>query len=453
MSQQVQRNDVLSNTDSRRIHRRALEAVIWGMPAVSMLDHRDGYFDATSASYGDVVYLSQQGEARHEALTPNNQTPYLAVFFDLREGSMVLDVPGATDTTIIFGSATDIWQVPAVDIGLAGEDQGEGGKYLFVAPDHAGEVPDGYIVVPMNVNWVIVVLRLVPVGEGTFAIAAAHAKNVSSYPLADAHSPAPTRYTDSYPVDRLPTLPRYDIRYFHQLARLVNEELPQEKDKVMLGMLASLGVEKGVTFNPDERTREILELAVSDAWGEMQSFFIGASLTLFSVYDDRQWTEPRPPTEEGFVFDAGDHLLLDHRASVFFWATFFPKQLGRASLYFLAQRDEGGDLLAGDGTYRLHVPADVPVRDFWSVVAYGTDTKAFLYNQLGRVGLSSYDLPGMQIDESGGVDIYFGPEAPDGLESNWIPTGKDFFLLFRFYGPEEQVFDRSFKLADVERIG
>jgi hypothetical protein len=80
------------------------------------------------------------------------------------------------------------------------------------------------------------------------------------------------------------------------------------------------------------------------------------------------------------------------------------------------------------------------------------DTKAFIYNDLGRVGLSSYDLESMTTNEDGSVDIYFGPSAPDGLESNWIPTGQDFFLLFRLYGPEPGFFDRSFVLPDVERV-
>jgi hypothetical protein len=98
------------------------------------------------------------------------------------------------------------------------------------------------------------------------------------------------------------------------------------------------------------------------------------------------------------------------------------------------------------------VPADVPVRDFWSVIAYSKETKAFIYNDADRVGLASYDAPSLQFNDDGSVDLYFGETAPKGLESNWIPTAsEDFFLIFRFYGPEEAVFDKSFKLPDVEK--
>jgi hypothetical protein len=53
------------------------------------------------------------------------------------------------------------------------------------------------------------------------------------------------------------------------------------------------------------------------------------------------------------------------------------------------------------------------------------------------------------------VDIYFGPKAPQGKEANWVQTnsGKGWFAYFRFYGPTEPFFDKSWALPDVEKIG
>jgi len=49
------------------------------------------------------------------------------------------------------------------------------------------------------------------------------------------------------------------------------------------------------------------------------------------------------------------------------------------------------------------------------------------------------------------VDLYFGPNAPAGLESNWIPTmGKEPYLWLRLYGPEEAFWDKTFEMPDVE---
>ena len=109
--------------------------------------------------------------------------------------------------------------------------------------------------------------------------------------------------------------------------------------------------------------------------------------------------------------------------------------------------------MSGDADYKLTVSADVPVRDFWSIIAYATETRSFIYNDLNRVGLSSLDAANMKVNDDGSVDIYFGKTPPAGLESNWIPTaGEDFFPMIRFYGPEQELFDKSFKLNDIEKL-
>ena len=200
-------------------------------------------------------------------------------------------------------------------------------------------------------------------------------------------------------------------------------------------------------------TSAALERAAADGKAYLDYTFQTPGYSTETYWEGRQWQGLRQPSEEGFVFDEGDHLLVDERGSLFHWVTFVPRQLGAATAYYAALRDADGILLSGDGEYRLHVQADVPARDFWSVIAYSMETKAFIYNELGRVGLSSYDKATMEMNEDGSVDIYFGATAPEGLESNWIPTaGEDFFLLFRFYGPEPPVFEKSFVLNDLERI-
>jgi hypothetical protein len=52
------------------------------------------------------------------------------------------------------------------------------------------------------------------------------------------------------------------------------------------------------------------------------------------------------------------------------------------------------------------------------------------------------------------VNIYFGPKAPVGKESNWVPTrpSSEFEVLFRFYGPEPALFEKTWKLPDIERL-
>ena len=138
---------------------------------------------------------------------------------------------------------------------------------------------------------------------------------------------------------------------------------------------------------------------------------------------------------------------------MFHWLTFVPKKMGKATAYVVSMRDSKGEQLSGKKNYKLNVPANVPARDFWSIIAYDKRRKAFIYNNEDKVGLSSYDKDNLKTNEDGSIDIYFGETAPAGLESNWIPTaGKDFFMLFRLYGPEEAYFNKTFKLNDVVKI-
>jgi hypothetical protein len=251
----------------------------------------------------------------------------------------------------------------------------------------------------------------------------------------------------------LPTLPDYDMSYFDYVVELVNNEPLLERDKVMGGMLTSIGIARGVSFEPTGKQKEALQQAVDDSRAYLEYMFETPGYSLEVYWPDRQWQVPREPSQDGFVFDEGEYLLLDSRSSLFHWATFFPRRLGQASAYLAGLRDADGALLSGDHVYRLSVPANVPARDFWSVIVYSKETKAFVYNDIDRVGLSSYDSDILQMNDDGSVDLYFGATAPSGRESNWIPTsGEDFFLLFRLYGPEAAYFDKSFELPDIEKL-
>lgn len=128
------------------------------------------------------------------------------------------------------------------------------------------------------------------------------------------------------------------------------------------------------------------------------------------------------------------------------------KNYGTATYYLDLAETPDGEWLDGGKNYKLVVPPNVPARDFWSVVTYDLETAAWIRN-MPRVGLDS-TRPDLRKNQDGSVDIYFGPEAPKGQETNWIPTakGRRFMLIFRFYGPKAGVFDGSFELNDIEEV-
>jgi hypothetical protein len=141
---------------------------------------------------------------------------------------------------------------------------------------------------------------------------------------------------------------------------------------------------------------------------------------------------------------------VDGRAVMFSVAYFSAKHLGTGQFYLLTIRDAAGQSLSGNNTYRLTVPAKAPVKLYWSATAYDAQTHALIRNN-AKSSLASNDT-GVQKNADGSVDIYFAPTAPAGKESNWVPTGRDFEVLFRFYGPLPPLFDHSWTMPDLVQV-
>jgi hypothetical protein len=249
-------------------------------------------------------------------------------------------------------------------------------------------------------------------------------------------------------------LPQYDLSYFELLSAAINDEPVQTRDLAMMGLLSSLGINKGQPFNPDANTAKALTEAATDGYDQMQQYFVTPGKAFKPFWSGNQWqvfNVPRDQMVAGFPFQTSDRLMIDERAGGYFGLAFFPKTLGKASFYLIGLRDRSGALFDGKSLYRLHVPKDVPAAQFWSATVYDMKSKA-MFAKADRVSISSTEKSGLKADADGSIDIYFGPQAPESLASNWIPTGDDFFLWFRLYGPEKALFDQSWKLPDIEKV-
>lgn len=93
----------------------------------------------------------------------------------------------------------------------------------------------------------------------------AYAQTLKLYPLSEAANPKPTRFVDGYP-DRISTLPFYDYRYYQDLYDCISVEPVRPRDKAMMQMLATIGIEPGKPFNPPLKYKAAMERAVVDAY-------------------------------------------------------------------------------------------------------------------------------------------------------------------------------------------
>lgn len=424
------------------------------MPAASVYRIREGSFKAYGISDNDIIVFSKPATASTELLTANNVTPYIFGFTDLRKGPVVLELPAKTDKASLYGQIVDAWQVTIADVGESGEDKGAGGKYLLLPPGNKGPVPAGYIPVQSESYRLAFVFRSIPAPTATIDDANAFAKTLKMYPLAEAASPKPTRFVDGS-SKRMPTLPAYDLSAFKDIYEVISVEPTRPRDKVMMAMLASIGIEAGKPFNPEGKVKRAMERAVVDAYYYMQQRR-AKLLSAQAYWPDRHWGDAfLSDADRGFQYETEGMLQFDQRADMFFVGTVYPKKMPAkpATMYLLASADSKGNPLAPGKTYRLRVPKDVPVESFWALIVYDVNTSAFIYTPEGRLGLSSRDKGSMKLNADGSVDLYFGPKAPKGLESNWIPTrGKAPLPVMRLYGPQQAFWDKTFKLPDIELV-
>jgi len=441
----------------RAIERRAVEAVIWGMPAVNFDLMYQAMIRDTKAGAGSnkVVYWSKLSDWRNQTLTPNPDAVYFMPFFDTKDvGPVVLEIPPADEGGSITGSVMDCWQAALEDVGPAGVDNGKGGKCLILPPNYKEKIPDGYIAMPSGNIQGYALLRsiLQTGGDAGVAKAVAYGKRIKLYPLSQSANPPATKFVDASDVVFEANIP-YDSRFFDSLNRIVQSEPWLTRDKAMVDSLKTIGIEKGKAFNPDAKTRAIFDDAAKEAHAWLETRYEANFSPPY--FEGTGWAVPgSPELMKGLSTQFADpnSYPIDTRGLIYSLAFFSPKHLGAGQFYLMTFKDKTGKPFDGSGTYRLHVPPNAPVKQYWSATVYDRATHGLIRN-LSRSSRSSQS-PELQKNADGSVDVYFGPKAPEGKESNWVPTsaaGK-FEVLFRFYGPEKALFDRTWKLPDVEEV-
>lgn len=438
--------------DQRAIGRQAIDAMIWGMPAVNFQLMLDA-FEKMQGGPNQVAYWSKPLNWKNQTLTPNPETIYFMPFYDTRNGPVVLDIPPAVGGSIT-GSVDDGWQNPLEDVGPAGVDKGKGGKYLILPPGYKGKVPAGYIPLPSATYQGYAILRSNMAGGSDADIqnAVTYAKRIKFYPYAAGKGAGETHFVDAYDKEFDSTIP-YDSRYFEALNRFVQVEPWLERDKAMIEPLKAIGIEKGKPASALANNKAVLDTASGEARALIDLWTERAYSPPFN--EGMHWALPASPeVVKGMAssFAEPNGYPIYGRAVVYSLAYFAAKHLGAGQFYLMTIKDKDSQKLEGSKTYRLHVPANPPVKLYWSATVYDGMTHALIRES--RWSSRGSNTQGLQKNADGSADLYFGPNAPNGKESNWIPTDakRPFEVLFRFYGPEEALFEKTWKLPDMEMM-
>lgn len=436
------------------VRSRAVEAVIWGMPAVNYDLMLQEMLTKTNGKVGQVIYWGRPLDSKNQTLTPNPDALYFMVFYDTKDGPVVLDLPAGDSNGSFNGNIVTVWQKPLEDAGLLGVDKGKGGKFLILPPGYSGAKPDGYIALQSDTYGGYMLFRANMKSHSAADVekSIAYGKQMKIYPLSQAANPPPTVFTDVKDVDYDSTI-RYNASFFEHLDRIVQSEPWIERDRVMIDTLKSLGIEKGKPYAPSEATLALLTKSIGEARTWLAAKYDAGMPPFFTPTS--RWMYPAPPDlikamQSGFA-DPNVYPV-DERGMAYTYAFIGLKRLGTGQFYSISIRDKDGDAFDGSKTYRLNVPANVPVEQYWSVTAYDRETHA-LIKGMSRASRSS-QIPEMQKNADGSIDVYFGPHAPAGKDANWVPTdpSRKFELMARFYGPKPEFFEKKWVLPDVEKV-
>lgn len=427
---------------------RAVQAYLLGLPPVNQLANRKGML-ALGPANTTVPIFETMMNARSIFLTPNNNTPYTWFWLDLRAGPLVLEVPPK-----VLGLIDDMWYQFVTDLGMVGPDKGAGGKYLLLPPGHTGDVPSGYFVVRCSTNSVWAAWRTF-LENGDPKPGVDRVKQYTKiYLLSEASHPPTLTFVNVSGRDFCTVGPA-GYPFWEYLHQVVQEEPTESVSPVTLGFWASIGIEKGKPFAPNARMKRILTEAaeVGDATARAMTYRMRLKDAYF--YPNSAW---RSGFLGGYQFTSDNALILDAHASFFFYATgvtpaMDSKMVGQGSQYMAAFVDSQGNPLDGDKNYRLRLPANIPVANFWSVILYDNQTRSMLQTDQNWPAVSS-QTKGLQINPDTSVDVYFGPKPPAGKESNWVQTvpGKGWNTLLRLYGPLQPWFDKTWRPGEIELV-
>lgn len=434
---------------------RGVEAFLNGIPMASLEAIRVGFRSAGSSKPNQILIFDKLMDSNPLFLTGNTDTVYAGSFVDLeKDGPIVVEIPPGSGP----GTVDDAYFRFVIDTGAPGPDKGKGGKYLILPPDYNGAVPQGYFVARSKsyVNLIMVRGFLVN-GKPDYATKL-FKSGFKVYPLKDVSNPPKMEYI-SASTKIFNTIHANNFEFYNEINHVIQKEPISMISPQLRGLFASIGIEKGKPFVPDARMQKILVDAAAVGNATVRALSFAPRDQEVYMYKNTYWKNLFIGGSYEWLKNNGlGGRNLDARALYFYIATIntpamAAKMVGKGSQYGVLNRDQDGKYLDGGKNYELTIPANVPAKDFWSVVAYDPQTRSQL--QTSQPFPSRNNKRDKLIENSdGSVTIYFGATAPKGKESNWIQTvpNKGWFILLRLYGPLEPWFDKTWQPGNIVEV-
>jgi hypothetical protein len=429
----------------------AVQAYLWAMPQMTVAGqhYSNRYYGAKDPL--DFLYMYEDPSV-NGMLTPNTIVQYIVNFYDYGKlGPMVMEMPGGQ----VVGMIMDYQQHWVDDTGLISKAGVSPETILYVGPNQ--EAPDealakGWRVVRVKTNVALHALRILNPKKDQ-----ALAKAYRIYPYSERKNPPANKVFQAKPNDKTYFIeaPK-GMAYWERLNEIIQQEIVLEVDRYMMSNLKAVGIEKGKPFKPTKRQKDILTRAAFTGEKMAMAVSFVPRSELATYRKDTRWFLPLTLQPEHMTKYTQQ---LEERVAWTYSAygvspSMQAKVSGKGSTYFASYRDTDGEWLDGGSNYKFTVAPNPPAAQFWAFTVYNVATRGIILNGKNNLTELSSKIKGLKKNKDGSVDLYTGPKAPAGKESNWIKTNKDenWFAYFRLYGPTEKYFDRSWKMNDIKKV-
>ena len=359
---------------------RGTEVFLTFVPAASIEAVRRGMVEIGATNSNQGLIFEQLLDSSPLLLTGNTDTVYASVILDLeKDGPTVVEIPPGSGP----GTVNDAFFRFVIDMGAPGTD---GAKAVSTSDSASGIQRQCagrlfrravYLVYQLaDSAWIL--------GDGKpDAAAEEFQRTLEGVPaVAGQQSAGDAVFNGSgKPFN---TIHANNEMFYEELATVIAKEPIDFIDAELRGMAASIGIRKDKPFAPDARMKAILtsSAAVGNATARAIAFQTRDPQAFY--YENSRWKMAFVGGDYKWLIDGGiGGRNLDARTLFFYQATvntpaMVLKTPGVGSQYAYTEQDADGNYLDGSKNYRLRIPANVPAKDFWSVVIYDPQTRSEL---------------------------------------------------------------------------
>ena len=429
----------------------AKEAYIYGYPLVDnyrvsyayYVDKDDKSFKAPWNQITNIPNVYTPADTAVQ--TPNSDTPYSWIGFDLRAEPMVISVPEIEKSRFYSIQFTDAYTFN-YDYAGSRTTGNDAGNFLVVGPGWKGETPEGIKkVMRCETDFSLAVFRTQLFNPADIENVIKIQGQYKVQPLSKfLGKPAPAA---APAVDWIKPLTKDAQKTSLEFFNIVNFVLgycPVDPTEVELRKrFAKIGIEGGKTFDPAKLSPEwkgAIEQGRAEAW----EAFAGA---------EKEMGEGK--LTSGELFGTRKFMKNNYLNRWMGTIGIYGNSV-QAAMYPIYQVDSAGQKLSGANNYTLHFAAGdyPPVNAFWSLTMYELPQSLLVANPINRYLINSPMLPEMKKDADGGLTMYIQNESPGKeLEANWLPAPKGPFAMYmRLYWPKEAALDGSWKAPKLEKV-